>query len=240
MNKQGFQPLSVLAFLPVWVKGFFIITVAFAVVVSSACAGGTKSSTAYYSTAPVVQTAAGTPITSTNTTSILPLTTVASIAANPIDTGSGDRFTVAWAKPAATLPPYLTFYNSLKYTNDWLWVKQESPDIVRIGFTDYAQMAVGNFWSVDFWELGTVLKRGGTFGFIQGEDTMDVNLSAPVAGVLMSINQAVLADYLLINRYPYDDGWLVTIKMSNPDDLTLLLTAAEYARQCCPPCHCAN
>jgi glycine cleavage system H protein len=128
----------------------------------------------------------------------------------------------------------------VKYTNDWLWVKQESPDTVRIGFTDYAQLAVGNFWSINLDGPGTVLTRGTTFGFVQGEDTMDVNLTTPVSGTILEINQNVLADYYLINQSPYDAGWLVLVRISNPDDLNLLLTAAQYASQCCPPCHCNN
>jgi glycine cleavage system H protein len=128
----------------------------------------------------------------------------------------------------------------LKYTNDWLWVKQESADTVRIGFTDYAQLAVGNFWTVVLSNPGTVLNRTETFGFIQGEDTMDVNLAAPVSGTIISINQTVLSDYRLINLDPYGAGWLVTIQMRNPDDLKLLLTASQYALNCCPPCHCDN
>jgi glycine cleavage system H protein len=69
---------------------------------------------------------------------------------------------------------------------------------------------------------------------------MDLNLTAPVSGVLLQVNPAVLSDFSLINHSPYDQGWLVEVRMSNPDDLSQLLTAAQYARQCCPPCHCVN
>lgn len=55
-------------------------------------------------------------------------------------------FTVGWQAPSGTSLPYLTFYNDSKYTNDWLWVKPEASDTVRIGFTEYAQMAIGSIW----------------------------------------------------------------------------------------------
>lgn len=157
-----------------------------------------------------------------------------------INTGTDDKFTVDFPASNGTSLPYLTFYNSMKYTNDWLWVKQESADTVRIGFTDYAQLAMGNFWSLNLPETGAVITRGATFGFAQGEDSMDVNLTAPVSGTVLEVNQDVLTDYYLINQSPYDAGWLVLVQMSNPADLNLLLTAAEYASQCCPPCHCNN
>ncbi|GEM_PF-172863 len=239
MNEQDFYQENTYPSLPLRVKAIIVAIVVLATVIAPACEGGAKSSTAYQTTAAGIQTAE-TSIASVNITASLTSATVITAAASSINTGSADRFTVPWAKPAGTSLPYLTFYNSLRYTNDWLWVKQESADTVKIGFTDYAQLAMGSVWSVDFSKSGSVVKRGDTFGFIQGEDTMDVNLQSPVAGVLMSVNQAVLADYYLINWYPYDAGWLVTMKMSNPDDLNLLLTAAQYARQCCPPCHCNN
>ena len=239
MNEQGTQQVTTRSRRFLWVTAFSAVIVLLSTALTSAC-GTVKSTTAYQMTTTAVPSTTLAPSTSIANTSVLPPVTTSATTPNPINTGSGDKFTVPWAKPAGTSLPYLTFYNSLKYTNDWLWVKQESPDTVRIGFTDYAQLAVGNFWSVGFSKVGTVLKRGDTFGFIQGEDTMDVNLQAPVAGTILSINQAVLSDYFLINWYPYDAGWLVEIKTSNPDDMDLLLTAAQYARQCCPPCHCNN
>jgi glycine cleavage system H protein len=149
-------------------------------------------------------------------------------------------FTVAWQAPSGTSLPYLTFYNDMKYTNDWMWVKPEASGTVRIGFTGYAQMAMGSISFIRLPEPGTVLTRDTTFGFLQGADTMDVNLNAPVSGTILEVNRAVLADYYLINQSPYDAGWLVVVQMSNPADLNLLLTAAQYASQCCPPCHCAS
>ena len=240
MNDMHSKKLAAHPHRLLWVMAFSALVGLLSIALPSACAGGARTSTAYRTTTTAVQTTTETSIGSTSITTVVPPATVTSSNPGAINTGSGDRFTVPWAPPAGTSLSYLTFYNSLKYTNDWLWVRQESADTVRIGFTEYAELAVGNFWSVDILKAGTVAKLGGTFGFIQGEDTMDVNLQAPVAGIILEVNQAVLADYRLINNSPYDDGWLVTFKMSNPDDLKLLLTAAEYARQCCPPCHCNN
>jgi hypothetical protein len=59
-----------------------------------------------------------------------PVTTTTGLA--PIDTGTGTTFTVAWQAPGGTSLPYLTFYNNMKYTNDWLWVKLESEILLRI------------------------------------------------------------------------------------------------------------
>ena len=218
-----------------------IATSVISIMLPLACRGGASqvTVTANPTTGTSTQsTAAASTISPGKTTTLTP-TTITSTT-NPVNTGTGDQFTVSWVRPSSTSTPYLTFYNSLKYTNDCFWVKQEPGNIARIGFTDYAQQAMGNFWSLDFSKPGTVLKRGDTFGFAQGEDTMDVNIESPVSGTLLTVNPDVLADYRLITLYPYDAGWLVTIQMNNPDDLKLLLTAAQYVQNCYPPCHCNN
>ena len=92
-------------------------------------------------------------------------------------------------------------------------------------------------WTIILPDPGTELVRGSTFGFMQGEDTMDVNLTAPVSGTVIETNYAVLDEYDLVNEFPYTTGWFIVVKMSNPDELNDLLTAAEYASWC-PPCHC--
>ena len=240
MNKYGGHGAG--AQLPVFSRalGLMVMSTLTSIILLSACGSTVKYSTIAHTAVNFSQNATVvTTISAAKTTAAGTVTPVIS-AINPIDTGTADRFTVPWAPPAGTSLAYLTFYNSLKYTNNWLWVRQESADVVRVGFTEYAQLAVGNFWFVGFSKAGTVSKLGDTFGFIQGEDSKDVHLQAPVAGTILAVNQAVLNDYRLINVSPYDEGWLVTFKMSNPDDLKLLLSAAEYALHCCPPCHCVN
>ena len=178
------------------------------------------------------------------TTTISPSATLSpvtsTISLTPIDTGTAISFTMDFPKPGGTSPPYLIFYNNVKYTDKHLWVRQESPDTVRIGFTDYGQSAIGALWYLTLPEPGIVLNRGYTFGFVQGEDTQDINFTAPVSGVVLEVNRDLLSDFYLIHQSPYDAGWLILVRMSNPDDLNLLMTAAEYARTCCPPCHCNN
>jgi glycine cleavage system H protein len=118
-------------------------------------------------------------------------------------------------------------------------VRVEADNDVRIGFTDYGQRAVGYFRNVELPQPGAILQVDYTFGFVQG-GYMEYNLTAPVSGTVVQTNQDVRDNHFLINQSPYDAGWLIVVHMSHPDDLKLLLSAGEYANQCCPPCHCAN
>ena len=169
-----------------------------------------------------------------------PAGTAASTSLFPVDTGTGLTFTMRWRPPSGTSLPYLTFYNDMKYDSQWLWVKPEANDTARIGFTDYAKEAMGPVWSIDFDPPGKPINRGFTFGFIQGEDTMDVNLTAPVSGTILEVNHDLLADFSLISKSPYDRGWFIVVKLSHPEELEMLLTPAQYARTTLPPCHCAS
>lgn len=108
-----------------------------------------------------------------------------------------------------------------------------------IGFTDYGQLAIGDPQLLVLPQPGTLIEKNYDFGWVQGGYMM-WNLIAPVSGTVIQTNEAVLADYYLINQSPYGAGWLVVVQMSNPDDLNSLLTPAEYASECCPPCHCEN
>jgi glycine cleavage system H protein len=209
---------------------------------AAACTSGVEQpNSAIPTSSSAVPSSAATTSSPTGTPATLPggppLTTV---TVPPIGTGTGVTFTLAWQPPNGTSLPYLTFYNNMKYDNQWLWVKPEPDGTVRIGFTEYAAIAMGPIWSIDLPGPGTPIRRGFTFGFMQGEDTMDVNLTAPVSGTVLEVNREVLQDFSLVNRSPYDRGWLVTVRMSHPEDLDLLLTAAEYAGHSCPPCHCNN
>ena len=182
--------------------------------------------------------ASSTPVQTTLSTTIVPSQTSNDATAAPPYTGSGDMFVIDWPSNGES-SPYLTFYNSMRYTFQHLWVKAESNNTVRIGFTDYGQRAIGQFLTLILPPVGTVLNRDLLFGFVEG-GYMSYNLTAPVSGTVVQTNKDILEGYNVINQSPYDAGWLIVVQMSNPADLLLLLTASFYAYHCCPACHCDN
>jgi glycine cleavage system H protein len=163
----------------------------------------------------------------------VPLTTGVPVSMAPVE------LTVAWPSPAGTLPPMLIFRTDRLYTNWHLWVKQETPDTVRLGITFYGQLGVGRPDEIGMPESGSVMEKGKSFGcYIIGDDCMIFDFAAPVNGTILEVNQDVLRDRELINASPYDDGWLVLVKIDNSSDLDDLLTYGEYFKSSCPPCHC--
>jgi glycine cleavage system H protein len=64
------------------------------------------------------------------------------------------------------------------------------------------------------------------------ESTKSVSdIYAPVSGEIVARNEALDSDSALINSDPYGDGWLIEVKLAEPDAVDSLLSASEYEQQ---------
>lgn len=121
--------------------------------------------------------------------------------------------------------------DSLKYTNEHEWVKKTSDDIVIVGITDFAQSELGDIVYVEVETVGESLDQDEVFGTVEAVKTTS-DLFMPVSGEILEFNpeldESEGDDPALINEDPYDKGWIVKIKMSNPDEWDELLSAEAY------------
>ncbi len=117
----------------------------------------------------------------------------------------------------------------LRYTEAHEWVRAVSEDTVRIGVTDYAQSQLGDVVSVQLPEVGSRTSAGAELGEIDSTKAMS-EVYAPVAGEVVSVNEALADRPELVNSQPYGDGWMVEIMLDAPLEETLsgLLDAAAY------------
>jgi glycine cleavage system H protein len=114
----------------------------------------------------------------------------------------------------------------LKYTKTDEWVRVEG-DRATIGITDYAQDQLGDIVYVELqWDAQTV-ENEGKFGDIESVKATSELLS-PLSGELLQTNEALKEQPELINDSPYNDGWMLVVKIANPAELDALLSAAEY------------
>ena len=116
--------------------------------------------------------------------------------------------------------------SNLKYSNDHEWVKVEG-NIAIIGITDFAQSQLGDIVFVDIPTLDETLSAGDVFGSIEAVKTVS-DAFTPVSGTVIEMNEALDADPALVNKEPYEGGWLVRIRMENPAELDDLLDAEGY------------
>ncbi|MDH5672372.1 MAG: glycine cleavage system protein GcvH [Myxococcales bacterium] len=118
------------------------------------------------------------------------------------------------------------FPDDLKYTEDHEWAKADG-ELVRIGITAYAVEQLGDVTLVDLPEPGTTLENHGHFGDIESVKAVS-ELFAPIAGEVVEVNGALEESPELVNDDPYGEGWMLTIRPSDPSQLEALMTAQAY------------
>jgi len=116
----------------------------------------------------------------------------------------------------------------LRYTPTHEWVKVVG-DGATVGLTDHAQAALGELVYLALPASGLALQQGQPCGTVESLKAT-VELAAPVAGVVTAHNEAAVADPALVNRSPYERGWLITLQLSQQGRAQLagLLTAQQY------------
>ncbi len=115
---------------------------------------------------------------------------------------------------------------NLKYSTDHEWVRVEG-SIAVIGITDFAQNQLGDIVFVDIQTEGETLDQGEVFGAIEAVKTV-ADALMPVSGKIAEINPALESSPELVNKDPYDEGWMVKIEMTDPSQLDKLMDAAAY------------
>ncbi len=119
----------------------------------------------------------------------------------------------------------MTTPDDLRYTSDHEWVRALDGDLVRIGITDHAQCLLGDVVFVQLPEVGTVLTAGEAMGEVESTKSVS-EIYAPLGGEVTAVNTALEAEPDLVNSGPYDDGWMVELRVV--DDTAELLDAAGY------------
>lgn len=115
----------------------------------------------------------------------------------------------------------------LKYTAEHEWVQVLPNGSVRVGITHFAQDSLGDIVFVSLPAVGDGVDAGGTMGEVESTKSVS-ELYAPVAGTVVSRNDAVETAPETINDDPYGAGWLVEITPSDPAAVETLLDAAGY------------
>lgn len=116
--------------------------------------------------------------------------------------------------------------SNLKYTKDHEWIRVEG-EFAFIGITDFAQGELGDIVYLEIETVGETLAKEEIFGTIEAVKTVS-DLFMPVSGEIIEMNEALANAAELVNKDPYDEGWLVKIKVSNPAELDELLSADAY------------
>jgi len=115
-----------------------------------------------------------------------------------------------------------------KYTKDHEWVKQEGK-LARIGITDHAQTELTEIVFVELPPAGKEVKSGEVLGNVESVKTVS-EVFSPVTGTVVEANGKLVDSPELLNKDPYGLGWIATVEMSNPSELSSLMSADDYKK----------
>jgi glycine cleavage system H protein len=116
---------------------------------------------------------------------------------------------------------------NLKYTKDHEWLKVEG-DEALVGISDYAQHELGDIVFIEVETVGEILQKGESFGTIEAVKTVS-DMYMPVGGEIIAFNDALTAKPETLNQDPYEAGWVIRIKINNPDEIGQLLSPTDYS-----------
>jgi len=103
----------------------------------------------------------------------------------------------------------------------------ENDQIAVIGITDFAQQELGDIVYVEVETLGKALGAETVFGSVEAVKTVS-DLYLPVSGTITELNPALADAPELVNSDPYGAGWMIKLKVDNPEDLKKLMDAKAY------------
>ena len=116
---------------------------------------------------------------------------------------------------------------NLKYTKDHEWVKLEG-NIATVGVTDFAQSELGDIVYVEVDTIDETLNKDEVFGTVEAVKTVS-DLFLPMSGKIIEFNESLSDSPESINDSPYDDGWIIKVEVSNPDEINQLLNNKDYS-----------
>ena len=115
---------------------------------------------------------------------------------------------------------------NLKYTKDHEWIKLDG-NIATVGITDFAQSELGDIVYVEVETLDEILVKDDVFGTVEAVKTVS-DLFLPMWGKIIEFNENLSDSPESINNSPYDEGWIIKVEISNPDEISELLDNNQY------------
>ena len=114
----------------------------------------------------------------------------------------------------------------LRFTKTHEWVRVDG-DVATVGITDYAQRELGDITYVELPEAGDSVSQNEPFGVVESVKAAS-DVYAPIDGEVVERNESLLSAPDLVNASPYDDAWLIKVKLSDPSQAEALMDPSTY------------
>lgn len=123
----------------------------------------------------------------------------------------------------------LEYPDDLKYLDTHEYVRLDG-EIATIGISAFAIDQLGDIVFLELPEIGDALSKGEAFGTVESVKAVE-DLKAPITGTVVERNQAMIETPEDIGEDPYGEGWLLKVRIDDPDEVNDALSADEYRAQ---------
>jgi glycine cleavage system H protein len=120
----------------------------------------------------------------------------------------------------------MTAPRDLRYTKSHEWVRIDG-DIATFGLSDYAQAELGDITYLELPEIGSNVTQAEPFGVVESVKAAS-DIYAPLDGEVVEINSAAVDAPDVVNSSPYDNAWLVKVRLSDPAQIETLMDPDTY------------
>jgi len=120
----------------------------------------------------------------------------------------------------------MEFPEEMLYTEEHEWVLVED-DVASIGITDFAQDSLGDIVFVELPEVGATVEAGKPFGVVESVKAVS-DIYSPVTGEVVEVNDELPDAPETVNTSPYEDAWMIKVKLADVSELDDLMTADDY------------
>ena len=114
-----------------------------------------------------------------------------------------------------------------KYSKDHEWIVLDSDGTAKIGVSDFAQEQLGDVVFIELPDVGANFSQFDKMGEVESVKAVS-DLYVPASGEITEVNQQVISNPELLNEDPYNQGWLVKVRLNNPEELDSLLDSKSY------------
>ncbi len=118
--------------------------------------------------------------------------------------------------------------DDLLYSKEHEWILNEN-DVATLGITDHAQKELGDVVFVDLPEVGATFDANEAFGSVESVKAVS-EVYLPVSGEVVETNESLLDAPEKINDSPYEEGWIIRIRLGDPSQLEALMSSQEYSK----------
>ena len=120
----------------------------------------------------------------------------------------------------------MTVPQDLRYSKEHEWVRLEG-DTATIGITHFAQEQLGDVVFIELPEKGATIRQFSSLGVVESVKAAS-DIYSPISGEVLERNVKVIEKPELVNTKPYDEGWMLKVKLADKGELQKLLSADDY------------